>query len=117
MDTRAVQLVQRYMLPLRKRMRTCTLCAMATRGPLDTILMHEGRTKTWLAMQLSARLGRAVYRQEVSDWCRDVHVPEARTRAIIADVLGRDVAELFPSHDGAVCDLPDASDAEHRDAA
>ncbi len=69
---------------------------MVARTPLGSILIEEGRSQTWLALKLSAALGRVVYRQEVSDWCRGIHDPEASTKAAITDVLCRPQAEIFP---------------------
>ncbi len=69
---------------------------MVALTPLGEILIQEGRSQSWLAMQLAARLGRPVYRQEVYRWCHGIHEPEASTRAAIADVLDRQVHEIFP---------------------
>lgn len=72
---------------------------MVALTPLGEILVDEGRSQTWLAMQLSAKLGRPVYRQEVSRWARGIHEPEASTKVAIADVLHRQLDEVFPERE------------------
>jgi hypothetical protein len=71
---------------------------MVAHTPLGEHLMQEGRAQTWLAMHLSARLGRPVYRQEVHLWCRGDRTPEPATREAIASILKVPVAALFPAH-------------------
>jgi hypothetical protein len=70
---------------------------MVARTALGEHLIQEGRAQTWLAMQLSARLGRPVYRQEVHLWCRGDRMPELATREAIASILKAPVDVLFPA--------------------
>lgn len=58
--------------------------------PLKRILDEDGRRQTWLA----ERVG--VEPRQVWGWVHGLHVPREITQRAIADVLGRDVAELFP---------------------
>jgi transcriptional regulator with XRE-family HTH domain len=74
--------------------------------PLATVLQEQGRTQTWLAIQLSARLGRAVYKQEVSRWALGAMLPEDRTQRAIASVLDVPVADLFGIHADTVSTTP-----------
>lgn len=73
-------------------------CVMVELTPLARVLATQGRTQVWLAIQLSASLGRAVYKQEISAWVRGLHVPEPQTREAIAGVLGVPESALF-AHD------------------
>lgn len=72
---------------------------MVTHTRLGEILAQEGRSQTWLAGAISARLGRHVIKQEVYRWVRGIHTPEPATRAAIADALHRQVADVFPPTD------------------
>lgn len=64
--------------------------------PLKTVLDDEGRRQTWLADQLTEKLGRPIDARQVWGWVHGIHLPEQATRQAIADVLGRHVDELWP---------------------
>lgn len=64
--------------------------------PLKTILDEEGRRQTWLADRLTDKLGRKVDARMVWGWVHGLHLPEDATRTAIADVLGRELHELWP---------------------
>lgn len=57
--------------------------------PLRRVLDQEGRRYSWLAAQIG------VDTAQMTRYLNGMYVPEDRRKAI-ADVLGRDVAELFP---------------------
>lgn len=67
--------------------------------PLKRVLEQEGRKQTWLARELSKRLGRSITRGQVGSWAHGIHVPEHATREAIARALGRTTAELWPGED------------------
>lgn len=58
--------------------------------PLKTILENEGRTQAWLARSLGAK------RQQVGLWVHGIYNPAPETRVQIAELLGRDLHELWP---------------------
>lgn len=59
--------------------------------PLKQALDADGRRQTWLA----DRLG--VDARQVWGWVHGLHVPGQATQNRIAEILGRDVADLWPS--------------------
>jgi DNA-binding XRE family transcriptional regulator len=59
---------------------------------LARILRQEGRKQVWLAEQVG------VSRNTMNAYVRGLHVPDDK-RILIAEVLGRTVEELFPSHE------------------
>lgn len=78
--------------------------------PLGETLIEQGRTQTWLAMQLSARIGRPVYPQEVSRWCKaGDRTPEATTREACSKILKVSLGDLFPSAHSAGVSTTSAS--------
>lgn len=62
---------------------------------LQRVLREDGRRQDWLVERLRAK-GIRADASSVSRWARGVHVPEEATRAAIADVLDRQVEELWP---------------------
>jgi hypothetical protein len=84
---------------------------VADTTPLGETLIEQGRTQTWLAMHLSARLGRPVYRQEVHRWCKaGDRTPEPATREAIADILSVPLSDLFPAHSPEPSPHPPSAD-------
>lgn len=69
--------------------------------PLKQILAAEGRKQRWLAEQIG------VHESLVSRYCRGLH-PDDRTKAAIAAVLGRTVADLWGT-DGSPTDAREAA--------
>lgn len=66
---------------------------MSTPAPttrLGQILREEGRRQSWLADQVG------VHESLVSRWVHGLQVPEAM-QGPIAEALGREVADVFPS--------------------
>lgn len=59
--------------------------------PLRRALREEGRRQDWLAEQLGA------HPSHVSRWVQGLHVPMEATRERIAEILGREVDELWPA--------------------
>lgn len=57
--------------------------------PLKLAIVASGRHQKDIAAELG------VLESTLSRWANGLHVPDER-RQLIADVLGRDVAELFP---------------------
>jgi transcriptional regulator with XRE-family HTH domain len=90
---------------------------MVAQTPLAETLDRQGRLQTWLAMQLAARLGRPVYKQEVSRWALGTTMPEFATREAIAEILGVAVSDLFPAHAQGVSVNSASSDEDERTAA
>lgn len=58
--------------------------------PLRQVLNEQGRKQNWLADQVGC------HPSEISDYCRGVHVPAEATRLRIAEVLDRNVDDLWP---------------------
>jgi hypothetical protein len=75
---------------------------MVAHTPLGQILAEEGRTQNWLAIQVSARLGRPVLRQEIGRWVNGIHTPQPAAQAAVADALGRSMLDVFPIKPGEV---------------
>jgi transcriptional regulator with XRE-family HTH domain len=68
---------------------------------LAQILREEGRMQSWLADRLSEKLGRRIDRAQLNRWVKGIHVPEQTTKAAIAEVLGREIADVFPETEEA----------------
>lgn len=58
--------------------------------PLRQVLEVDGRRQTWLA----ERLG--VDPRQVWGWVHGLHIPSLETRVRIAELVGREVHELWP---------------------
>jgi transcriptional regulator with XRE-family HTH domain len=57
--------------------------------PLKRILEDEGRKQAWLARRLG------VTRGTVGAWANGIRVPAPEVRARVAELLGREVAEVW----------------------
>ena len=64
-----------------------------TETPLKQVLDAEGRRHSWLAAELG------VHTQTVHTWVHGWRVPIPENQRKIAELLGRDVDELFPPDD------------------
>lgn len=62
--------------------------------PLSAAL--DGRPVAWLATRLTDLTGVEHSRQRVWTWVTGQHRPDETTRRLVAQILGRSTAEIFP---------------------
>ena len=60
------------------------------RTPLGKTLTDQGRKLSWLARKLQ------VHTSTIMRWAKGESVPPYAYQRVIAEELGRDIAELFP---------------------
>lgn len=84
----------------------------APKTRLAQILEDEGRTQSWIARRLGVK------RQQVGVWVNGAYEPVPATKAQIADLLGRDIDELWPEHaGGSSANTPDSAESVGKAAA